>query len=72
MESVLFFVLLGLVLFFVFREVFCWYGKVNLQVSLQKRILIELMRQNGTLTSEAEVEIKFMGRLGFTPKKTAL
>ena len=33
-------------LFFVLREIFCWYWKVNAQIEILEEILTELKRMN--------------------------
>lgn len=45
--SILILLLFIILIFFILRELFCWYWKINTSIELQKEILKELRKLNG-------------------------
>ena len=44
--ALLFALLITILVFFLFRELFCWYWKINRSIELQENILKELQKIN--------------------------
>jgi hypothetical protein len=62
MSDVLFGLLIALailvILFLIFREILCWYWKINERIELHKELIHEIKKLNGNISTRAREDNK--------------